>query len=164
MKTTVNHNETLLDIAVTRYNDLARLFDLAFDNDLAVDADPDQGTVLSVEPQNIAAPKKVDLNKPRKVKEDLTVKHRQNLSDVAIQKYGSIAGVFDLLVANNISPDHEFNTGDKIASPEVIDEQTKQFYRSFNIIIATGIDTNVAPLERVAQDFDPADFDKNDFY
>lgn len=49
---------------------------------------------------------------------EYTVRHGQNIYDVALQLYGSIEGVFDILVNNDLSLNSELKPGDIIRYDE----------------------------------------------
>lgn len=66
-----------------------------------------------------------------------TVKQRQNIFDISLQLYGTIEGVYDLLVSNdNINMDTDFNGGEKLEyhSDFVVSSALVEYMSKNNIV------------------------------
>lgn len=59
---------------------------------------------------------------------EVIVQHRQTLSDIAIQVYGSVAGVAALAEANNVSITDDLQAGTVLECPERIYDRYLQVY------------------------------------
>ncbi len=100
-----NGEDSLLDIAVQQYGNVAALFDIALLNELAIDAVPVLGKELikPVVPETVIAYKTI-VNKrkplPRLI---VTAGDEQALVDLAMQECGSVESLFQMAVLNKIS-------------------------------------------------------------
>lgn len=64
----------------------------------------------------------------------------QNLLDIALQEYGSVEGVINLVVANNRSITDDLFAGDElIIDADPVDQLMLDFYRKNQIKPATGV-------------------------
>ena len=68
-----------------------------------------------------------------------TVQYNQSLQDIALQEYGSIAGVFALATDNNLSITDALVLGQvlQIDETKIIDKQTVDNYKNNKKILAT---------------------------
>lgn len=72
---------------------------------------------------------------------EVTVLQRQSLSDIAVQVYGSLAGVIAIARANNISVSTDLKAGTVLKCPDVIYDNYMQTYvRKNGIRPATAYD------------------------
>jgi len=66
------------------------------------------------------------------------VKDQQTVFDIAVQEYGSIEGVFDLLDGNdNLELDSDIVSGTMLKTGTVIDQSIVGYYTKNNIVPAT---------------------------
>ncbi len=63
--------------------------------------------------------------------------NKQSLIDIAIQATGSIEGVFELALMNNLSVTQKLEVSQKILTVEPINKQIKEYYQSSGIYPAT---------------------------
>lgn len=71
----------------------------------------------------------------------VTVRHRQTLSDIAIQVYGDIRGVGALAEANGIGMTDDLEPGTVLKCPETVYDRYLQTYvRALGITPATAFD------------------------
>jgi hypothetical protein len=63
----------------------------------------------------------------------------QNLLDVSVQTTGSLDGLFDLCLANNLMPDDEIELGATLTVPsEIKDPEMLDYILANNITVVTG--------------------------
>jgi hypothetical protein len=86
-----------------------------------------------------------------------TVIDGQSLVDIAIQTYGSVAGLVDLALRNGKSVTGLLKVGEVLQVGEVLNKDVVQYFKERNLKVATG-----AEMINVI-DFDEADFDYLDF-
>ncbi|WP_165044643.1 hypothetical protein [Dysgonomonas sp. ZJ709] len=67
----------------------------------------------------------------------IKVKDNQTLIDVAIQASGSIEGIFDLAVKNDLSITDYLEPGQELVDPDIIERQITDFFYVKGLIPAT---------------------------
>jgi hypothetical protein len=106
-KYVVVEGEDLTDIAVQLYGDALSVIRLAEDNNISIDDDLEAGQELNY--QSDYKILIIDTSKIKSIKGqpidyyEVIVALGQNLTDLAIQEYGDVMGVFDIMNDNNIN-------------------------------------------------------------
>lgn len=75
-----------------------------------------------------------------------TVRNGQWLADIAVEKTGSIAGLFEMAALNGISVTDDLNVGSAIDLSEVKDEAVVQNYKVRELNPATATETGLAGI------------------
>lgn len=90
--------------------------------------------------------------------DSVVVIEQQSILDIAIQQYGSVEGVVNLITDNaNLTFNSNITPGLKlVVSNEAIDTDIVNYFRRKQLKIAT-------KGTKVGGDFDENDFDENDF-
>ncbi|MRI63996.1 hypothetical protein EDM00_08350 [Ornithobacterium rhinotracheale] len=82
----------------------------------------------------------------------IIVLHKQSLFDVCLMHTGSIAGIFELAEANNLSITDDVEAGQRLELPQVIaqDADILNYYTAKNIQPATALEEYIEKLEGIS--------------
>uniref|UniRef100_UPI0039A4092B hypothetical protein n=1 Tax=Ornithobacterium rhinotracheale TaxID=28251 RepID=UPI0039A4092B len=82
----------------------------------------------------------------------IIVLHKQSLFDVCLQHTGSIAGVFELAKANNLSITDDVQAGQMLELPQALaqDADILSYYTAKNIQPATALEEYTEQLEGIS--------------
>jgi 2',3'-cyclic-nucleotide 2'-phosphodiesterase (5'-nucleotidase family) len=79
---------------------------------------------------------------------EVRVLNGQSLFDIAIQAAGNVEAVFDIALANGLGITDDLPAGTLLVIPAVANRQVADYYRTNNILPATGISvTDAAALQ-----------------
>lgn len=80
-----------------------------------------------------------------------TVNHNQTLLDMAIQHLGSVSGVFQIALLNNLSITAQLEAGTELKEGEPIDRDLVKYFIDHNCIPAGGAVKTVAKTDSPEQ-------------
>ncbi|MGQ1929565.1 hypothetical protein [Ornithobacterium rhinotracheale] len=82
----------------------------------------------------------------------IVVLHKQSLFDVCLMHTGSIAGIFELAEANNLSIADDVQAGQRLELPQLItqDADILAYYTAKNIQPATALEEYTEKLEGIS--------------
>ena len=159
----VKYEKSLVDIAIEQYNNITGLYDIISNNEYKADSDLNNLDVVTVDESKATKPKSINLSIETKNPPDRRVKNNQNPVDIALEHYGDATGLYDLIRKNNISVNDEIPVNQKIAKHNAVKSKVSNYYRSYNITVATGKPVVTKEPIRVMTDFDPRHFSREDF-
>lgn len=119
-----NGEDSLLDIAIEQYGNVAALFDIALLNGLQPDSVPALGLVITkpVIDELVNAKTIINSRKPLP-KMIVAAGDDQGLIDIAMQECGSIEALFHLSVLNKRSITDDLIVGTQYKKPDVINKK-----------------------------------------
>lgn len=93
----------------------------------------------------------------------IKVNNRQSIYDIAVQEYGSPAGIEHIMELNpNIAFSWQSGFSDAVEliidESLILDQAVVNYYKNKNINIV-----NLVEVQNIERDFDENDFDENDF-
>lgn len=141
-KTTVQTNQTLLDIAVNGGRSVEAVFELMLQNALPITAQLDPGQILNANFTGLSFPVLANAFKGVYVDGQINpiARINQNLIDIALQEAGAVEAVIDLMMLNNLSITHILNAGQTLGFQMQDQYKTDQqsYFKGNNIRPATG--------------------------
>lgn len=70
----------------------------------------------------------------------IIVKNRQTIADIAVSTYGSLMGVIDLVIANELSLTDDLKAGQMLKCPDIVfDKKLQEYLKSRPIEPATAV-------------------------
>lgn len=86
----------------------------------------------------------------------------QSLVDIAIEKYGSVAGLVELALLNGKSITSLLQVGEVLQVGEAVNKDVVQYFKERNLKVATGQRVIILPAP-TSTDFNSTDFNSTDF-
>jgi hypothetical protein len=131
--TQLHTNETIFDVALREFGHIQGLFNLVKDNGLSYSSMVEPGTELLIdETASYAEMKTISFTHiKREQPKEVTPKPNQNIYDLAIQEFGTIEGVFNLVKNNNISLSTTVEAGSALnAEGEVLEKLIYNYFQA----------------------------------
>lgn len=139
---TVQHNDSIVDIAIRAFGAVEGILPLWADNGLAsVDAAIAPGDELLISAGfAVAVSRQQVSDREKKQVRHATTQKNQNILDMAIQEYGATEGLMAMIWGNGLLPDQKLEAGIDllIAVEDVVKPLVTAYFRRNNISVATG--------------------------